>query len=559
MKYIYLIALLSTTSCFKSRQEKKKPVNNLFYSKAVEFRDHGVTDSAYFYFNSAKDFFLGQKDSLGVGKCLLNMAIISTDQGDLFGGQELSINAIPFFNNADTNQHIYIKSNLNNLGVSNYLLKDYRRAINFYKASSKYTSDSIGLLTIDNNIANAYRRENNFKAALAIYHTILKRTLSQSELARTLSDFAYTRWLENKSYNPNDELQKTLSINKKIGSPYAQIANLVYLIDVNESTTPKLAFVYAQTMYKLATVTHNPNECLVSLQKLVSLSPGDQMKIYFTKYHFLSDSIQNARNAAKNQFALIRYESEKSKADNLKLQKENTERKYQVARRDLLIFLGIFLFLASSTTAFFWYRKRKEKMEADKKKAVSDSQLITSKKVHDVVANGLYRVIKEIEYGENIDKDDILDKLDDMYEKSRDISYDNHPLQQNTEKFHLKIDLLLNSFAKPGTQISIKGNSADFWAGITVRFRDEIEHILQELMVNMDKHSEATSVALHFERYGDRAGIIYTDNGIGIDGKVKIKNGLTNTGNRIQNIFGSITFDTNVERGLKISLSFPVS
>lgn len=49
-------------------------------------------------FGKAKDEFLRRKDSSGVGKCLMNMAIIQERMGDYFASQETTVNALQFFN-----------------------------------------------------------------------------------------------------------------------------------------------------------------------------------------------------------------------------------------------------------------------------------------------------------------------------------------------------------------------------------------------------------------------------------------------------------------------------
>jgi len=75
----------------------------------------------------------------------------------------------------------------------------------------------------------------------------------------------------------------------------------------------------------------------------------------------------------------------------------------------------------------------------------------------------------------------------------------------------------------------------------------------------MKKHSKASNVALKFELKANEITIYYTDNGIGLPKNVRYKNGLTNTGNRIEAIKGSLTFDKEFDKGLKIYISFPVS
>ena len=83
--------------------------------------------------------------------------------------------------------------------------------------------------------------------------------------------------------------------------------------------------------------------------------------------------------------------------------------------------------------------------------------------------------------------------------------------------------------------------------------------MVRELMVNMKKHSQASHVAVKFDKINNTVEIQYKDNGIGISGDLIYKNGLRNTASRIEAINGTITFDTKIEKGLKVNLSFPVS
>jgi len=107
--------------------------------------------------------------------------------------------------------------------------------------------------------------------------------------------------------------------------------------------------------------------------------------------------------------------------------------------------------------------------------------LRTSKKIYDVLANGLYRVMTEIENNVEIDKEIILDKIEDLYEKSRDISYDEMPHAK--QNFDDKITSLLTSFATSTTKVFIAGNTANLWNNVDATVKYEVEHVLQELMV----------------------------------------------------------------------------
>lgn len=67
-------------------------------------------------------------------------------------------------------------------------------------------------------------------------------------------------------------------------------------------------------------------------------------------------------------------------------------------------------------TGILWYKRRKAKLELLAQDKIKEERLILSKKVHDVVANGLYQVMSRIEYNDDFSKNEILDKLEMMYQ-----------------------------------------------------------------------------------------------------------------------------------------------
>ncbi|KEQ31782.1 histidine kinase [Pedobacter antarcticus 4BY] len=543
-------------SCEKPSKVERK-LDNIFYDRAFDYREDNKPDSAFLYFNRAKDIFQQQKDSFGIGKCLVNMAIISTDKGDYYGGQEISLNAVSYLNSNNEASLVYIKSNFNNLGISSFNLKNYTQAIEFYQKSLLFTKDTAAILVIKNNIANAYRKKKQYQKSIDIYQDILRQPINKQEFARTLSNFAFTKWLQNPHYDAKRDLLKALHIREKENNSWGQNASYSHLSDYYSIIQPDSALEYATKMNIVANRLNSPDDRIESLEKLIKLSTPVDTKRYFGLYQKLNDSIQTSRNTAKNQFALIRYDAEKNKADNLKLQKDNTEKKFQIIKQRILLFTVLFITLTISVVSILWYKKRKQRLELEAENSIRNSQLKISKKVHDVVANGLYRVMTEIENQDIINKEHVLDKIEDLYEKSRDISYDKPEPVYN--HFHEKISALLLAFATEHTLIAIAGNTPELWEKVSSKNKFEIEHILQELMVNMKKHSKASNVVVKFEELRDQFFIHYTDNGIGLPKEMQFKNGLTNTGNRIKSIHGEITFDTKVERGLKIQLSCPVS
>ena len=96
------------------------------------------------------------------------------------------------------------------------------------------------------------------------------------------------------------------------------------------------------------------------------------------------------------------------------------------------------------------------------------------------------------------------------------------------------------------------------WNEIAGHKKITVYRVLQELMVNMKKHSQADVVAVKFGCENGKIAIRYTDNGTGMANvKLNYKNGLKNAENRISAIDGTLTFDT-LTGGLKVNCFFPV-
>ena len=168
-----------------------------------------------------------------------------------------------------------------------------------------------------------------------------------------------------------------------------------------------------------------------------------------------------------------------------------------------------------------------------------------------MVANGLYEVISTIENQNDIPKEKILDKLEIMYEKSRDLSYEDH---QDIE-FYKKISGLIGSFDNDETRIIIIGNDSTFWEDISADACEELFQVIRELLVNMKKHSDASQVIIRFNKNDMFNEISYSDNGIGISENKEEKNGFTNIRSRLRKINAGMTIDKN-SPGLKLLIKY---
>jgi signal transduction histidine kinase len=501
-------------------------------------------DSAFFYFNRAAS---NSNDKEQVALAYYNMALIQAGAGDNYGAQESLTMSLKSLDERLPKDRDYMATDYNELGMTCSDLDNNTDALVYYRLALHYTDDKNLRPYMLNNLGNAYKKLKSYDKALASYKEVIRLTgKTGTSYARVLTNLALTKWLRDRGYNAAPELLESLAIRLQQNDRWGENSSYAHLADFYMDSRPDSALYYSNKMFTVAGGLQSPDDELEALQKLIILSPPAEVKAYFRRYHALSDSLVASRSAAKNQFALIRYNVEKSKTENLLLQKENTEKRYQLAGLVIVFALG-------SVLALFWYRKRKQSLQLEARKR----ELRISQKVHDVVANGLYTVMNTLENQEDSRNGPILDQIEVLYEQSRDISYEQTEIWE--ANFHEKLTKLITAFASTETKVAVAGNNSGSWEKVNTKARHELEQVLQELMVNMKKHSRATSVAVRFERLEDQLQIVYTDNGIGFPPEVPYGNGLTNTGNRIQGIGGTVTFDTKLKKGVKIFISLPLT
>ncbi|UHO38423.1 tetratricopeptide repeat protein [Chryseobacterium capnotolerans] len=546
MKNFYFFTFF-ILSCSQDHHPTHKSITNSFYETAWKNKDQGDTDSALLNFYKARDIFLKKHDTIGAGKSIINIGIILTEKGDYFGAQETSLEATHYFNERKVSNYEFIKSNYNNLGIASYNLKDYDNALKFYDLAIKFSNNPLDTKIYLNNKAKALQEIKKYNDAINIYNQILENTSkNKTEFARTLTNLAKTKWLDNPSYNPIPELKKSLDIRIKENDRWGQNSSYAHIADyyIKENNLDSALF-FAKKMYLVSKELKSPDDQIEALQKLILAETPENSKSTFLKYQKLNDSISLARSKAKNQFALIKFDVEKIKTDNAEKEIKILQRNIGIAALSLILILGL-----------FWYKRRKKRLQQEKELEVKNTQLKMSKKVHDVVANGIYQVMTKIENQEDFDRDKALDELEFVYEKSRDISYDKIGEEKEFSKV---VSELIASFNNDTIKTFTAGNSPAIWESVSPTVKEEVYQMVRELMVNMKKHSQASHVAVKFEKINNVFEIQYKDNGIGIPGDLVYKNGLRNAASRIEAINGTLTFETKIEKGLKVNLSFPVS
>lgn len=513
------------------------------YAKAQSFLSR-KPDSAFYYFNK---FATGSKDSLSIATAYTNMAMIQADRGDYYGSQETLLSSLKYLNERKKSNYGCFMSDYNQLGRNSSDLKNYDAAIGYYDLAMKFSSDERLKAIALNNQAVAYGKLRKYDQAIAIYESIIGQSKKTNrDYARVLTNLAMVKWQQDPVYRAAPELLSALRIRQIDKDDWGLNSSYAHLADYYTTTRPDSALFYADKMYAMAQRLGSPDDELEALQKLILLGGSGEGKNYFTRYLQLNDSLQTARNSAKNQFALIRYEAEKNKADNLRLEQENAEKRGEILRERVALFSVIATFVFVVGWLVVWFKGR-----------IQNHRLKTLQKVHDVVANGLYRIMTWIEHHMTMDREWLLDQLEILYEQSRNISYERaDPVGGDFQSLMADV---LGAFSGGETRVLVVGNEKTLWDVIPTVVKQGLLPVLQELMTNMRKHSHAGNVVVRFGQAGDQLMIHYADDGVGFKSGLSFGNGLTNTGNRIKEMGGRITFGRNIPKGLKIEICIPNS
>ena len=521
---------------------------------ALNFKKMAKLDSAYSYFNSSKNFFQNIKDSSNVGSALLSLGLIQKNKGDYFGAKESLTEAEAYFKNKIDFK--LIASTYNELATNNRKLLNYDDAVSYYQKAINSSKSPSDILIYKNNLATAYLDIHEHEKALQILSKIsLDSVLKNRDIqrARILDNLTYAKWISGKKIDQNEFLQPLLTRKNK-NDKRGQIASYTHLGEYFLKTSSKKAERYLDTVIQISKQLKIPKAEQDALKFLMDLQPNDA-KIR-NRYILLQDSLYQVGLKVKTQFAKMKYDDEQKQLSILKLEAErerkNTELANQRTQKTLWLSLSGFLVLGG-ISAFYGLRQRHKK---EKLQEVYETEKRISKKVHDELANDIYGVMTRMEHSKTFQKENTLDSLEDIYKRTRDISHETGSI--DTQNFQDELKKLLSQFRNDDITIAVKGFSTIKWGGISGEKKIALYRILNELLVNMKKHSAATLVSITFENSKKILEIDYSDNGKGVKKSFQKGAGLSNTENRIKNIDGTFSFESELGKGVRIKCAFPV-
>lgn len=454
------------------------------------------------------------------------------------------------------------------LAYNYYFTYDNYNAILYHKKALKLAPTPFKKLEILTDLLLIYEAQKKYKQVIDILEPLAARKIKH-ETDSTKTDNAHSILLNILGYayykvgNPKalDCFKKSLEIQLKLNQQYELMSTYGNLAMFYSKTNAKLSKMYTKKQYSTACKANSPSFKANSLADLIKKSEGAELKKYSQAYVKIIDRILTDAKNTKTQFSVIKYKSKIDKDENLKLKAEQVENELQLEQHknrniisyiiimvilDVLIFLSLYLIL---------------KGKKGKKQAIIESENRISNKLHNELTKEVYNTLtfaKNKDFEDTANKNQLLDNLENIYAQTRNISKENSKIATD-EHYLNELKEMISGFNTQNLNLLVNGLDSISWNKVDKNKKIVIYRILQELLQNIKRQNHATVIAISFKISEKKIAISYTDNGTETKNeRIILKNSLQNVENRIKTINGTLNFDNNIEKGFKLSFTFPL-
>jgi signal transduction histidine kinase len=446
---------------------------------------------------------------------------------------------------------------LNQLGRIKIEVKDFEKAISYFERAFNLSNDDLDKCQILNNLAVAFYQIKEYKLAIKNYEQSLKLSslLNNKNLqARIMSNLGLCQSkINDKKALKN--LNKALKIRDSLQFMQGIITSHLHLSEYyNDRNNSKIGLFHANKALDIATKSKLIPLEKSALENVLSLANNDLVR----RYAFLNDSINTVNQNTSNKFAEARYnlslkdkeaQQVKAKNDYYMSLKEKEAAQLKTKNSYQLFIFGMATVLLLLLATFLYSRiNQKNKIALIKESIATENRI--SVRIHDELANDVYNTMIKVQ-NKNIKDPDLMNDIDHIYKRVRNISIENSPIDEDIE-FDSQLNDLFLSYKNNGVNIITRHITPVNWSRLKSHEKTAVYRSFQELLINMKKHSQATHVLISFQKNGSKIKGVFKDNGVGCD---FIKgNGLSNVETRMKTINGSITFDSQKDNGFTATI-----
>jgi len=557
------------------------------YSYIGDYHQISHKDSAYYYYQKAEKLNRLLNRNYHIGKMLFKKAYILFFEGNYIESEAQVANALLYLKNENDDEILFASYSL--LGLNFEKLDEFEEALKYQLLAKniipklKYSNSNLEkkyLYSIESsiNISYIFEKMKKYDKAVEELELILTPALKEKwplGYVSVTGNLGYSKMKKGIINGTDKYFKDALKISIKNNfenNIIYQLKNLgEYYAIVKDTTT---SIKYLNQSLQLAQKLKMGEEIKKCLQ-LLSQVDYKNATVYDKKYIAISDSLTKAQRINRNKYARIEYETSVVEDENKLLSTKNT---YILIGSIVLILLLVSFIIyryIKSQKREIEFRKSQQKAEEEIFDLLKEYQLKLSiakeleqnrisKELHDSVMNKLYGARMQLgllnEYNEEEIKEKRLvyvDLLQEIEQEIRTISHDLHT-EINETQFDYT-NLLTNLIHLQNeigfTKFSIEIKPEINWDSIDSLIKITIFRIVQESLLNISKHANASTCHVSILLDDDHLVLEIKDDGIGFDlNATKQGIGLQNIQERAKTISAILEINSKPNKGTTIRL-----
>ena len=583
----------------------KKRTGRMLYNAGITFTNLTSYDSARSFLDEGMRLATETRDSLVLIHIIFANALISTYQSDHSGAVERLLKALDIIESSDNPEiRILLAKALGKIGHNLIAENELEKGIKYVKmalASKNYPDEDRYKVLQYLDVSDAYMKLGNIKDSKVYLDSAI---LFNSKINNVLNSFVLSaegRYFDRtadypaslmaflKAYQLADSLNSEYlkaEMGDNVARLYAKLGNAFdagrYALESNAAAIKLMHFsVAASTFNTLKEVAVMKNDFKKALQY------AELRKIY-------ADSASNDETRKKTLSLESKYRHEKNEKEIASLQLSITEKELAVIKRNRILIItltgaGTLILLLG-----LLYRNNKPKriiaekdniLQLEHIKMLEQQQQVVSlqsmingqesersriaKDLHDGLG-GLFSTIKM--HFSTLQHENAGLKADPLFAKSYEMintaSEEVRRIAHNMmPEVLLKLGLVqasqeLCSSISGGKLLDVSLQAYGMEKRLNASTEIMLFRILQELLNNIIKHSQATEAIIQFNREGNRLSVTVEDNGRGFnlaetDGKTHA--GLSSVESRVSYLNGKLSIDSQKEVGTTVMMDFLIN
>ena len=560
------------TDLSSNYSKQPKGLEKVHFFLATYYKYSKKPDSAYYHYHQSKNISLQLGDSITAGKRLYNIALLLLNENNILASEIAYISALK--NLEKTKFHTIKYYIYNNLGLIAKEREELQEALKYFDLSlQELKKDSIKNYNLQLNTFNnkglLYQHFNQHQKAITYFMQGLnKDSIEQkypTQYALLLENLTYSNYSLGNKEKVLQQYNEVLSIRKKLhnysGMSTTHINLSNYFKDLNLT---KKALFHSNEALKYAKQTHNNKRWLEALENLSELTKGEQSKQYLREYITLNDSLFQKERQLKNQFAKIRYETDKKEKENVVLKTENQQKQAEITYQKQQKTIGWLaavsgLLFSGFSVLFYFQRKRKILYQAQLQKVEAREQerQQIAKSLHDEVAGDLRLLHRKLEKSNLVEE---AIKLNAVKENVRNLSHQLSSVSFDKVSFKDQIINLVSDYFELDFKIKVYGIRDYDWTTIDNSIKRLLYLSTRESIQNCKKYAKASTIIIDFSVHKKYVHLNITDNGVGFNTKISKKGiGLQNLQERVEELDGTLTITSEIGKGTQTHIQIPLN